>query len=229
VQDYLDPNLLFVGTEYGLSFTIDGGQHWLRFRTGMPPVPIRDLEIQKRESDLAAASFGHGFYVLDDYSALRQLTPQVLASEGTLFAPGRKARVYDELGYFRAQGDNIGSPNPPFGAILSYYLRDDAPTPANAEAPRVVLQIADAEGHMVRQLDVSSKAGLHRQDWDLRGTPPVAETAPRGGRGGGRGARGTLVKPGVYTVTLGKLTGGNLTPIGQPQKVEVVPLEASNR
>ena len=240
VQDHVNPSLLFVGTEYGLSFTVDGGQHWIKFRTGMPPVPIRDLEIQKRESDLAAASFGRGFYILDDYSALRQITPQVLQSEGALFAPGRKARIYDELRYYRAQGDNIASPNPPFGAILSYYLRDDVP--AGADAPHVVLQIADTSGKVMRQLDVASKAGLHRTAWDLRASGAPVPTLPapagdgqdvaagrgRGGRGG-RGGGGAMVAPGTYTVTLGKLAGGTLTPIGQPQKVEVVPLEASNR
>jgi photosystem II stability/assembly factor-like uncharacterized protein len=262
VQDYLDPNLLFVGTEYGLSFTVDGGRHWIKIRNGMPTIPIRDLEIQKRESDLAAASFGRGFFILDDYSALRQITPQVLASEGALFAPGRRAREFDEIGYYRAQGDNIGSPNPPFGAILSYYLRDDEPTVGGADAPKVVLQIADATGKMVRQLDASSKAGLHRIAWDLRETPPQNVQGGRGGNGappanaaaggaggqeppagggrggrggggggfGGRGGRGgPMVKPGTYTVTLGKLAGGTLVPIGQPQKVEVAPLEASNR
>ena len=217
VQDYIDPNLLFVGTEFGLSFTIDGGRHWVKFRDGMPPVPIRDLAIQKRESDLAAASFGRGFFVLDDYSPLRQLTPQVLASEGALFAPGRKARLFEEIGYYRAQGDNIGSPNPPFGVLLSYYLRDE-------EAGRVVLQVADSRGRVVRQLDVSSKSGLHRTAWDLRESPPENQSARSG-----RGNRGNLVKPGTYTVTLGKLVEGNLAPIGQPRKVEVVPLEASNR
>ena len=223
VQDHVNPNLLFVGTEFGLSFTVDGGEHWIRIRNGMPPIPIRDLEIQKRESDLAAASFGRGFFILDDYSALRQITPQVLLSEGALFAPGRPARVYDEIGYYRAQGDNLGSPNPPFGAMLSYYLRDDV--------PGAVLQIADSSGKMVRQLDASSKSGLHRIAWDLRQTAPPTnpggavagdqEAAGRGGRGGRGGAK---VKPGTYTVTLGKLVGGTLAPIGQPQKVEVVPL-----
>ena len=239
VQDHINPNLLFVGTEYGLSFTVDGGDHWIKIRNGVPPIPIRDLEIQKRESDLAAASFGRGFYILDDYSPLRQLTPQVLQSEGALFAPGRKARIYDELGYYRSQGDNIGSPNPPFGAILSYYLRDDAPT-EGADAPHMVLQIADTSGRLVRQLDVSSKSGLHRTAWDLResavqnvpGTTAgvlLGASVLAGGGRGGRGGRGSMVKAGTYTVTLGKLAAGMLAPIGQPQKVEVVPLEASNR
>jgi photosystem II stability/assembly factor-like uncharacterized protein len=238
VQDHIDPNLLFVGTEFGLSFTVDGGQHWIKFRNGMPPIPIRDLAIQRRETDLAAASFGRGFFILDDYSPLRQLTPEVLQSEGALLASGRKARLFEELGYYRSQGDNIASSNPPFGAILSYYLREDVPA-------QVVLQVADGGGRMVRQLDVSAKSGLHRVAWDLReSTPPNAQAGrgavslgepgpdgqagARGGRGG-RVSRGNLVKPGTYTVTLGKLFAGAVTPIGQPQKVEVVPLEASNR
>jgi photosystem II stability/assembly factor-like uncharacterized protein len=255
VQDHVNPDLLFVGTEFGLSFTVDGGRHWIKIRNGMPPIPIRDLAIQKRENDLAAASFGRGFFILDDYAALRQLTPEVLSSAGALFAPGRKARVYDEIGYYRAQGDNLGSPNPPFGAILSYYLRDDLPAGSGSDGPRVVLQIADTAGKMVRQLDASSKAGLHRITWDLRETAPQnAATGPAGnsapptnpggagagdqepppGRtrsgGFGRGGRGgSMVKPGMYTVTLGELAAGTLVPIGQPQKLEVAPLEASNR
>ncbi len=236
-QDHINPKLLFLGTEFGLHFTIDGGAHWIRISGGMPTIAIRDLEIQRRESDLAAASFGRGFFILDEYSALRQITPETLTSEGALFGPGRKARQFDEIGYYRAQGDNLASPNPPFGAMLTYYLRDDLPGAAGADAPKYVLQIADAAGKMVRQMDASTRAGLHRVAWDLRENPP----ANAGGRGaggfggggagfGGRGGRGgAAVKPGVYTVTLGKLAGTNFTPLGQPRKVEVVPLEPSNR
>jgi len=311
VQDHINPKLLFLGTEFGLHFSIDGGAHWVKISNGMPTITIRDLEIQRRESDLAAASFGRGFFILDDYSALRQITPETLTAEGALFAPGRKARQFDEIGYYRAQGDNIASPNPTFGAMLTYYLRDDLAAASGADAPKYVLQIADSTGKMVRQMDASTRAGLHRLAWDLRENPPAnalgggrggggggrggagaaggrggagagdaasaagaagggaggaaagaaaggggrggrgggaaagaaagdtadaADPAAQGGRGGGgggfggRGGRGgAAVKPGIYTVTLGKLAGANFTPLGQPQKVEVVPLEASNR
>jgi hypothetical protein len=256
VQDHVKPGLLFVGTEFGLSFTVDGGQHWVKLKGGMPTIPIRDLEIQKRESDLVAASFGRGFFVLDDYSALRSLDTAALAQEGTLFAVGRKARVYDEIGYYRAQGDNVASPNPPMGALLTYYVREDAPSGA-----KYVLTVADASGKQVRQLDAVSKAGLHRTPWDLREAAPQGQgqqaqrppadpdnpdaeaQPPAGGRGGGggggRGGRGgagggggrgfgrsgPLVKPGNYTVTLGRSVSGTVTPIGQPQTVEVTPLQ----
>ncbi|HUI56494.1 MAG TPA: hypothetical protein VLY04_16075 [Bryobacteraceae bacterium] len=240
VQDYVNPNLLFVGTEFGLSFTVDGGKQWVKIKGGMPTITIRDLEIQKRENDLAAASFGRGFFILDDYSALRQITPEALASEGALFAPGRKARLYEEIGYYRAQGDNLAVPNPPFGALLTYYLRDNL-AGGVPDAPKMVLEIDDGTGKMVRQIDASSKAGVHRAVWDLResGPPPAPQgrgTSPGGGQPeqaagrGGRGGRGgPLVKAGTYTITLGKLVNGALTPVGQSQKLEVAPLEASNR
>jgi hypothetical protein len=255
VQDHVKPGLLFLGTEFGLNFTVDGGQHWVKIHGGMPTIPIRDLEIQKRESDLVAASFGRGFFVLDDYSALRSLDANTLAQEATLFAVGRKARSYDEIGYYRAQGDNVASPNPPMGALLTYYVREDAPSGA-----KYVLTVTDGSGKQVRQLDAVSKAGLHRTPWDLREAPPApaaqqtqrpanptepgdpeAEAQPgAGGRGGGRGGRsgaggggggrgfgrsGPLVKPGAYTVTLGRSVSGAVTAIGQPQTVDVTPLQ----
>jgi photosystem II stability/assembly factor-like uncharacterized protein len=213
-QDHVNPNLLFIGTEFGLSVTVDGGRHWVRMKNGMPVITIRDLEIQKRESDLVAASFGRAFFVVDDYSVLRDLTPAAMAQEGTLFAAGRKTRVYDEIGYYRAQGDNVASTNPPFGALLTYYLREDLPNAATgAQGPKIVLTVTDTAGKQVRQIDGSSKAGLHRTPWDLRETapPPDPQAAGRGrggqgaapvtppppgdenadaGAGGGRGSRG---------------------------------------
>jgi hypothetical protein len=240
VQDPVNRNLLFAGTEFGLSFTVDGGQHWARIRGGMPVTAIRDLEIQARESDLVAASFGRGFFVLDDFAALRGLTPQVLSQEGALFAPGRKARQFEEIGLYRAQGDNVASPNPPAGALLTYYVREELP------GTKLVLTVLDATGKQVRQLDATNKPGFHRTPWDLREAPPAAPAAGRGAAapprppaegaeqevvtppaGGGRGGRGfarsgPLVKPGNYQVSLGKLANGTVMPIGQPVTVEVV-------
>ena len=191
VQDHMNPNLLFVGTEFGLSFTADGGRHWVKLKSGIPTITIRDLEIQKRESDLVAASFGRGFFVLDDYSALRQLTPETLAAEGTLFSVGRKARAYEEIGYYRAQGDNAASPNPPAGALLTYYLREDLAGAEGQNGPKIVLTVTDSSGKTVRQLDASSKAGVHRTPWDLREAAPQNPQGGPGNRAGTAGARGT--------------------------------------
>jgi photosystem II stability/assembly factor-like uncharacterized protein len=249
VQDHVRPDLLFIGTEFGLSFTPDAGRHWVPLKGGMPITPIRDLEIQKRENDLVAASFGRGFFVLDDYAPLRQINADTLAAEATLFAPGRKARLYEESGLYRAQGDNMASPNPQFGALLSYYLRDDD------KEGRLVFTIADTTGKTIRQFDAPSRnAGVHRAAWDLRENAPApqpgqqtgrggggipsgdtgepAAQPPAGGRGGGGGGgrggfnrQGPLVKPGTYTVTLGRLINNATTPLARPQTVEVAPLE----
>ena len=247
IQDPEDANLLFAGTEFGLSFSVDGGSHWVRIKGGMPTINIRALEIQRRESDLVAASFGRGFFVLDDISALRHLTPQTLAQEGTLFPVGRPARQFTEIGYYTSEGE-VTDPNPPVGALLTYYLRE----PLTGDA-KPVLTVTDSAGKEVRRIDASNQAGLHRTPWDLReagqqaqggrggrgGQPPAGDNAAppteeqpaqqqaaRGGRGG-RG--GPMVKPGTYTVQLGKLVNGTVTPMGEARKVDVIPLERSDR
>lgn len=130
VQDHVDQNLLFVGTEFGLFFSVNGGEKWVELNGGVPTISFRDLAIQRRENDLVAASFGRGFFILDDYSALRGLTERTLDQEALLF-PTRKAWWYIErtpLG--RGQKANHGAtlytaPNPEFGATFTYYLKED--------------------------------------------------------------------------------------------------------
>ncbi|MEO0576086.1 MAG: glycosyl hydrolase [Pseudomonadota bacterium] len=130
VQDHENPNLLFTATEFGLFFTLDGGGKWIGLTGDAPTISFRDVTIQRRENDLVAASFGRGFFIIDDISPLRTLTADRLNDEALLF-PGRKAHWYIEQhplayseggsqghGYFRA-------PNPPFGANFTYYLADD--------------------------------------------------------------------------------------------------------
>jgi hypothetical protein len=133
VQDHVEPDLLFAGTELGVYFTIDGGNKWIKLSGGVPTIPFRDLAIQRRENDLVGATFGRGFYVLDDYSVLRHVSEEQLEREATLF-PVRKAWWYIErpvlsfgknasqgAAYFRAE-------NPPFGAVFTYYLAEGLKT-----------------------------------------------------------------------------------------------------
>ncbi|MCL6481849.1 MAG: glycosyl hydrolase, partial [Firmicutes bacterium] len=132
-EDHVNPNLLFVGTEFGVFFTIDGGKKWVRLRAGLPTIAIRDMVIQKRENDLVLASFGRGFFILDDYTPLRLLTPEVLEHDGYLF-PVKRALMYIEAtplgGRGRAfQGESFFiAPNPPFGATFTYYLKESFKT-----------------------------------------------------------------------------------------------------
>lgn len=132
-EDHVDPNLLFVGTEFGLFFSNDGGAHWKQLKSGIPTVGIRDIEIQREENDLVLASFGRGFFVLDDYTPLRNMSDEVFNSEAYIF-PNTKGLVYNEsniLGY-GAPGFMGASyymaPNPPVGATFTYFIKEAAKT-----------------------------------------------------------------------------------------------------
>lgn len=133
VQDHVDPGLLFVGTEFGVFFTVNAGQEWVKLEGGMPNIPVRDLAIQTRENDLVCATFGRGFYILDDYSALRSVSEESLGEDMGLF-PVRDAWWYiprRTLGYGKkaSQGDAFYvADNPPFGAAFTYYLKDSLQT-----------------------------------------------------------------------------------------------------
>jgi photosystem II stability/assembly factor-like uncharacterized protein len=128
-EDPVNPQLLFAGTEFGLFFTIDGGQKWIRLRGGLPTIAVRDIAIQKRENDLVIATFGRGFYVLDDYSALRDVKPALLEQESHLFKP-RPGLLYMEMMPYGIRGVGFQgesfytAENPPYGVTLTYYLKD---------------------------------------------------------------------------------------------------------
>ncbi|MEX0299094.1 MAG: WD40/YVTN/BNR-like repeat-containing protein [Kordiimonas sp.] len=136
VQDHVDPNLLFVGTEYGLFFTQDGGDNWHQMKGGFPTISVRDVEIQRRESDLVVGTFGRGIYILDDYSPLRFKAADVTANEATLF-PIKDALQYVQSSQYGgrrkgSQGDQFYSAdNPAFGATFTYYLNDSYKTKAD--------------------------------------------------------------------------------------------------
>ena len=131
-QDHVEPNLLFLGQEFGAYATVDGGQTWIKLGSGMPTIAIRDIEIQKRENDLAVASFGRGFFVLDDYTPLRELaarSDEILAQAGHLFAV-KTAEMFIPWGPMgggekASQGASLfTAPNPDFGATFTYFVRE---------------------------------------------------------------------------------------------------------
>ncbi|HSE50308.1 MAG TPA: hypothetical protein VLA96_13960 [Terriglobales bacterium] len=132
-EDPVNPKLLFAGTEFGLFFTSDGGAKWVQLKGGLPTVAIRDAVIQKKANDLVLASFGRGFWVLDDITPLRQVTPAMLDQNAALF-PARDALMYIQslpFGGFGAasQGTNFYfAKNPPYGATFTYYLKEKLKT-----------------------------------------------------------------------------------------------------
>jgi len=127
-EDPVDGNLLFAGTEFGLYFSVNGGERWIQLTGNFPVISVHDLEIQKRENDLVVATFGRGFYILDDMSALRNLKPDELEQKSILF-PVRKAPMYIQSERVGLRGKGFqGSafftaPNPPYGATLTYYRK----------------------------------------------------------------------------------------------------------
>jgi photosystem II stability/assembly factor-like uncharacterized protein len=226
-QDHVNPNLLFVGTEWALFFTVDGGAHWTQLKGGLPIAQVRDIIIQKRESDLVLGTFGRSFYVLDDYSALREVTADALAQEAELF-PLRHAYQFEPLGQAEAAWGNETTPNPPAGAWLTYHV-------GPSFSGNLVLTISDVTGRQVRRLDLPDTPGLRRVTWDLRGEPPAPapDAAGRGGAGaaafgggGGRGGRGggPLQAPGRYVAQLGRLNADQVTPVGKAQSFQVMPI-----
>jgi len=202
VEDHIDPDLLFVGTEFGVFFTQDGGEKWTQLKAGIPVIACRDLEIQQRENDLVVGTFGRGFYILDDYSPLRHATPDVLENETILF-PVKNAWMYIQSQPYggREKGTQGASfftaPNPPFGAVITYYLPEELKTlkkerqereqelreegrpvfypdweelrlEDREEKPAIILTITDTEGQVVRRLTGPTGKGFHRVAWNLR-------------------------------------------------------------
>jgi hypothetical protein len=173
-QDRINANLLFLGTEFGLFFTVDGGSHWTQLKGGLPTIQVRDLVIHERENDVVLATFGRGFYVLDDYTALRDVNAQTLTEEARLF-PLRDAYSFTQTGMAPAGTAGIGSmsgnwvtPNPPFGAVFTYNVAKDLPADS-----QLVLTINDDTGKQVRRLTLEKTAGLRRVAWNLRPDAPT--------------------------------------------------------
>jgi len=133
VEDTMNPKLLFAGSEFGAFFTIDGGQHWVRLKGGLPTIAVRDMVLQTREGDLVIATFGRGFYVLDDISPLRLIKPESVEQAAALF-PVKDSLLYVErhpLGGPKKgfQGDGFyTADNPPFGAVFTAYLKEKLKT-----------------------------------------------------------------------------------------------------
>ncbi len=246
-QDHVKPDLYFLGAEFGLYFSPDGGNKWIQLKGNVPTISFRDIEIQRRENDLVGASFGRSFFVLDDYSFLREISEEVLKEKEFILFPIRKALLYVPA---RALGSEKGSqgdgfftaPNPPFGAVFTYYLRDslktikqsrqekeeenkkqggDNPYPGwdvlkeeeREENPVITFVIKDSEDNVVNQVTGPVSAGFHRVDWNLRYSSLSSSDGS-----------GPFVVPGKYTIAAEKRIKDEVTPLGQPQTVEVVPM-----
>ncbi len=201
-------NLLFLGNEIGVYFSIDQGDNWTRLKNKLPTVPVDDIVVHPRDNDLVIGTHGRGIWIMDDITPLEEMSNTVLASAAHLFSV-RQATSYNP---YMPQGWTPGTlalPNPPQGARIRYYLGQDVSevgavagsNGSNDEEARVKLTVLDSGGDVVRELDGPATAGGHEVIWDFRlPRPYVPEQSQQGGRFGA--PRGPKVLPGTYTVRL---------------------------
>jgi len=244
VQDHVNPKLFFAATEFAIYCTIDGGKKWVKLQGGVPTISFRDLVIQKRENDLVAASFGRSFFVLDDYSFLREINEDKLGEESGLFQI-RDAYLYHErpvLGY-REKGargaSHYTAPNPSFGAVFTYYLKDGLKTQKEIrkekeqkaeiiefpgwdsvenerreQKPRIWLTVYDNNNNVVRRIEGPTQKGFHRVAWDLRN--PSKKAIGEKLKTGNETPKGVLALSGKYSVILSKEVKGEIVTLSEP-------------
>jgi photosystem II stability/assembly factor-like uncharacterized protein len=176
-EDPVNSNLLFAGTEFGAFVTFDRGATWTKFKNGLPPVPVFDIQIHPRDHDLIFATHGRSIYILDDISALEQMTPDSLTTDLKLFntRPAIAFRMANNRGFL---GNTLYfAPNAPAGLVIDYFAKAAGP---------VQITLSDKAGARVRQINARAEAGtLNRAIWDLRYDNPIPPA--NGGGGGGRG------------------------------------------
>ena len=249
VQDNVKKNLLFAATEYGVYTSLNGGDSWQKL-PGTPTISFRDITIQKRENDLVAASFGRGFFVLDDYSALREFTESNLNQKGKLFSPRPAKWFLPRSNTGNTGADYYFAKNPEYGAVFTYHLADDYKTQKqirvskekkikNSNIPfpgwdaldaegrestaKVILTIHDGAGNIINKVSQKASKGSHRIAWDLTHFNPFAISSDGSSRrryGGG----GAMVIPGNYSASLHLEKEGSVTPLDGPISFEVKPI-----
>ena len=249
VQDHVNPHLCFLGAEFGLYVTLDGGEHWLRIKGSVPTIPFRDLEIQRRESDLIGATFGRGFYVLDDYSFLRKLNQRTLDRKAFTLFPSRTTPLYvPERGKQGSRGDRFyTAANPPYGAMFTYYLRDSLETRQQQRRKQEVKakkQGGDTPYPGWEALEQEEREETPRLTFVIRDRDGKVVNRVEGSTHAGLhrvnwelhhapsasvSGRGPLVTPGSYTVQAEQRYRGKVTALGPTRSFTVVPLHENIR
>ena len=187
-EHHQNPDLLFVGTEFGVHLSIDGGENWTELENDLPTTPVHDLKIHPRENDIIVATHGRGIYIAD-IAPLVELTADVLARDAFLFQPESKVRwvAADRTNY---SSSNFAGESEPDGVPLYYYLQDDADD----------VSVIVYQGNLaIAEIEATAEAGLHEVLWGMdkrieRSEEEIealrARGGGRGGRGGGRGGFG---------------------------------------
>ena len=204
-EDNVDKDLLFIGTQFGVFFTVDGGNEWIPLKNGLPTEMVMDLTIQRRENDLVVSTFGRGVFILDDYSPLRYMSKENLKKDAYLF-PVKDALMFIEAQPFAFPGVGFmgasfyAAPNPDFGAVFTYYLKDEIKSLKDKrrdeekekqkknedikyptynelfnekEEPDsyLLFTVTDDQGNVIRKIKTDPKKGVNRITWDFRYNP----------------------------------------------------------
>ena len=244
VQDHVNKDLLFIASEFGVYTSLNGGKSWQKL-PGTPTISFRDIVIQERENDLVAASFGRGFFVLDDYSALREMNSENLTKKGKLFKP-RDAKLFrprSTLG--NTGGQYYIAKNPTYGAVFTYHLKDipktaksirkskerilnnqnkDIPFPGwdqlakelNEKSPTIILSISDSDGNHIRNISKVASNGTNRIAWNLKHRSYYPIRSGYYSGGWGYDPSGPYVNPGEYQGELYLVNGGNVEKLDGP-------------
>ncbi|OLE46874.1 MAG: sialidase [Acidobacteria bacterium 13_1_20CM_3_58_11] len=199
-EDALAPNLLFLGTEFGLWISLDSGKHWAQYKGHeFPKVAVRDIVVHPRESDLVVATHGRGIWIVDDITTLRKLTPEVMAQEAVfLQAKPARQRLPANGGWAEGSAVFTGS-NPPDAALITYYQSK------RHIFGKMKLEIFDSQGQLVDTLPPNGRRGISRVEWPMRLKAPHVPPAATAAFEANQGPR---VLPGTYTV---KMTRGKQT------------------
>lgn len=251
-QDHVNKDLLFCGTEFGLFFTLDGGKKWMQLRNGMPVVAVRDIEIQREESDLVVGTFGRGMYILDNYDPMRHIDEDLLKEDAKIL-PIKTGLIYVQAAPYSGrdkayQGASFfTAPNPAFGVTFTYYLKDSLKTKASerkskeskakragADVQYPTWEALKAEGQEeapARRFIIRDSEGQIVNTISASTSKGMHRTTwdyRYGGMGlisSGRGSgRGPMALPGKYTVELVNSIAGETTTLVQPTEFEVRPL-----
>ncbi len=210
-QDLVNPDLLFLGTEFGLYVSVDGGGRWARFTGKLPKVAVRDIAIHSRDGDLILATHGRGVYIVDDLTPLRKLTRQALDAD-VVMLPARTSAMAIPASVQDFPGDDeYVAFNPDEAATITYYLKK------RHIFGDLKVEVYDAKGQLLSTLPGGKRRGINRVSWPMRLPPPKLPPANSLVIGSQYALFGPRVPPGTYTV---KLVDGDKTYTSQ---VELVP------
>jgi hypothetical protein len=206
-EDPKNRHLLYVGTEYAVFVSLNGGREWKRFMNGLPTVRVDDLMVHPRDNDLIVGTHGRSIWIIDDITPLQQLSEQVMSTEAHLFDVRPATAWVTDTTLVRGLGGakHFRGENPAGGAAISYYLKS-APSPASPSSGSdggVRIAITDMAGNVVRDLSGTRNPGINRVQWNLSPNPPPQ----RGGRGRGGAAEPAPAAAGAPATAAGAAPG----------------------